>query len=41
MEFTTSYADRTRDIARLFRSTFADAEGAEEGEVIGRLVERA
>lgn len=40
MEFTTTYLDRTGEITDLFRSTFTNSEGAEEGELIGALVER-
>ncbi|SDJ09143.1 GNAT family N-acetyltransferase [Lutimaribacter saemankumensis] len=40
MEFTTTYAHRNREITDLFRSTFTDSEGAEEGELIGALVAR-
>jgi len=38
MKYTAFYADRTRDIIGLFKSTFADSEGAAEGELIAKLV---
>src|SRR6056297_2177249 len=40
MEFTSKYNDRKREIADLFKATFTDSEGAEEGALIGSLVDR-
>ncbi len=38
VEFTTSYKDRAGEIVALFTATFANSEGAEEGNLIGGLV---
>lgn len=40
MEIRTDHADRTREIANLFKATFTASEGAEEGELIGAFVSR-
>lgn len=40
MDFSTNYADRTREIISLFKATFTACEGAEEGDLIGSLVDR-
>ena len=40
MDFTMIHGERTGEIIDLFRATFADSEGAAEGDLIGQLVER-
>jgi putative acetyltransferase len=37
MEFSAEFKGREQDIADLFRATFTDSEGADEGELIGNL----
>lgn len=40
LEISTKYRTRHGALVALFRSSFADAEGAEEGALIGRFVDR-
>ena len=40
MDFSTDYEPHAATIAELFRSTFADSEGPEEGALIGALTRR-
>lgn len=39
MQFTSSSRDRAEELAALYRTTFTNSEGAEEGQLIGKLVE--
>ena len=40
MEFKTEFSDGKREITDLFKATFTASEGAEEGALIGSLVDR-
>jgi putative acetyltransferase len=39
MEFSADHKDRAEEITALFEASFSDSEGAEEGRLIGKLVQ--